>query len=151
MNYFAYLILLLVSWDALSQTPEERERLHQGVHDMRILMEQSDAEADAKARGSVIGLFTGGAGSDPAVASTEVMSISQMRQEMNQSFERVENMFPCLGANIDVDDGQAILICGDNVGTANNDNFEFDDSIDLSEDNSTNIYLPAPPTEEQEQ
>ena len=71
MKYLLYPILLLASWHALSQTPEERERLHRGVHDMRILMEQSQAEADAKARGAVIGLYTGGAGADPAVASTD--------------------------------------------------------------------------------
>lgn len=151
MKYLIYIVLLFASWEAMSQTPEERAQLHQNVHDMRILMEQSSAEADARARGAVIGLFTGGAGADPAVASTEIMSISQMRQEMNQSFERIENMFPCLGANIDVEDGQAILICGDNSGYAGNDNFEFDDSIDLSEDNSTNIYLPRPVAEEEEE
>ena len=151
MKYLTYLILLFISWEAMSQTPEERAQLHRNVHDMRILMEQSEAEAEARARGSIIGLFTGGAGSDPAVASTEVQSISQMRQEMNQSFERIENMFPCLGANIDIEDGQAILICGDNSGYAGNDNFEYDDSIDLSTDNSTHVYLPRPPAEEQEQ
>ncbi|MFQ5634310.1 MAG: hypothetical protein ACE5G3_03130, partial [Gammaproteobacteria bacterium] len=150
MNYLTFLILLFASWTALSETPEEREQLHRGVHDMRILMEQSGAEAEAKARGAVIGLFTGGAGANPAVAGNEVMSISQMRQEMNQSFERIENMFPCLGANIDVDDGQAILICGDNSGSARNDNFEYEDNdnFDLRRDESTHIYLPARPAEE---
>lgn len=151
MKHLTYMLLLIVSWDALSQTPEERAQLHQNVHDMRILMEQSSADADARARAAVIGLYTGGAAADPAVASTEVMSISQMRQEMNQSFERIENMFPCLGANIDVEDGQAILICGDNQGYAGNDNFEYEDNdtFDLRQDNSVNINLPPSPLEKE--
>ena len=150
MKYLIYVILLIASWDALSQTPEERAQMRQNVHDMRILMEQSQAEADAKARSALIGLYTGGAASDPAVASTEVMSISQMRQEMNQGFERIENMFPCLGANIDIQDGQAILICGDNSGYAGNDNFEYEtnDVYDLRQDNSVDINLPPSPLEE---
>lgn len=137
MKTLFLLIIALFAGTAFSETPEERAQLHQNVHNMRIRMEQSDAEAEAKARSALIALYAGGAGGGGAGGSaiagysSDVLSISQMRQEINQSFERTENMFPCLGANIDVQDGQAILICGDNSGLARNENTQSDDDVNV--------------------
>ncbi len=151
MKFLILSVLILSTGTAFAQTPEEQQQLHQNVHEMRILMEQSSAQAENKARNAVIGLFTGGAPGSSGSSMGDVQSITQMRREMNQSFERTENMFPCLGANIDVEDGQAILICGDNQGSVKNDNFEFSDNdgnsveenYSFQENHETNIYLPA--------
>ena len=146
MKTLIILIIALVTGAVLAENPEERAQLHQNVHNMRIRMEQADAEAAAKARSALIGLYAGGSeggvagGSAAAGYSSDVLSISQMRQEINQSFERTENMFPCLGANIDVQEGQAILICGDNSGLVRNENTETDDDV--------NINLPGYSSEE---
>lgn len=144
MKFLILSVLVLGAAAVFGETPEEQDQMHQRVHDMRVLMEDSNAQAENKARGAVIGLFTGGA-SGAAGGGGDVQSISQMRNEMNQSFERVENMFPCLGANVNVEEGQAILICGDNQGYAGNDNYEYSDNdhTTFQENNESNIYLPA--------
>ena len=151
MKFLILTALLLGALTAFGETPEEqRERTHRNVHEMRVLMEESDARAKNEARNAVIGLFAGGSPGSAGSGSGDVQSISQMRNELNQSFERIENMFPCLGANIDVDDGQAILICGDNQGYAKNDNFEVSerDEFTFEDNRKTNIYLPEAPAKE---
>jgi len=149
MKFFILSVLIFSAAAAFGETPEERNQMHQRVHDMRVLMEDSNAQAENKARGAVIGLFAGEAAGS-AGGGGDVQSISEMRNEMNQSFERIENMFPCLGANINVEEGQAILICGDNQGYAANDNFEYSDNdhTTFQENNESNIYLPAEPADE---
>ncbi len=160
MKFLILSVLLLAAATASGGTPEEREEMHRRVHDMRVLMEDSNAQAKNKARSALIGLFTRGAAGSAGSGGGDVQSISQMRNEMNQSFERIENMFPCLGASIDVQEGQAILICGDNTGSVNNDNFEYSDNDSIrfeeyhiqenyfQENRETNIYLPAEPAHE---
>lgn len=160
MKFLILSVLVLGAAAAFGGTLEERENMQQRVHDMRVLMEDSNAQAEHKARSALIGLFTGGAAGSAGGRGGDVQSISQMRNELNQSFERIENMFPCLGANIDVQEGQAILICGDNTGYVNNDNFEYSDNDSIKfeenyrqenyfqENHETNIYLPAEPTNE---
>jgi hypothetical protein len=144
MKFLIFSVLVLSAAAAFGETLAERDQMHQRVHDMRVLMEDSNAQAENKARSAVIGLFTGGAAGS-AGGGGDVQSISQMRNEMNQSFERIENMFPCLGASVNVEEGQAILICGDNQGYAGNDNFEYSDNdrTTFVEHNEANIYLPA--------
>ncbi len=150
MKFLILSVLILSTTATFAETPEEREQMHRNVNQMRILMEQSNAQAENKARSAVIGLFAGGSPGSAGSGTGDVQSISQMRNELNQSFDRIENMFPCLGANIDVEDGQAILICGDNQGSAKNDNFEFsdDDGDTFEENHQTNIFLPAEPATE---
>ncbi len=150
MKFLILSVLILGAGTASGETPEEREQIHRNVHEMRVLMEQSNAQAESKARNAVIGLFAGGSPGSAGYGTGDVQSISQMRNELNQSFERTANMFPCLGADIDVEDGQAILICGDNQGYAKNDNFEFsdDDGHTFEENHQTNIFLPTEPAKE---
>ena len=111
---------------------DDPAELHQNIHDMRILMEQSNANAEIDARNAVIGLYAGGSENAPG--------ISEMRRAINQSFQQLETRMPCLGAEVNVNDGQAILICGDNNGRASNDKQE---NI-----NQTTILVPPLPTEE---
>lgn len=133
MRTLLLIFITLVAGTVAAQSPEEREQLRENVHNMRVRMEQANAEAEAKARSALIALYAGGSASGSGGGSSgDVQSISQMRQEINQSFERTENMFPCLGANIDVEDGQAILICGDNSGYVNNENTQSDDDININ-------------------
>ncbi len=112
---------------------DDAAELHQNIHDMRILMEQSNAQAEYESRKAVIGLYAGGSKNAPG--------ISEMRKTINQSFQHLETRMPCLGAEVNVSDGgQAILICGDNNGLATNDKQE--------NTNETKIVLPPLPTEE---
>ncbi len=111
---------------------DDAAELHQNIHDMRILMEQSNAQAEFESRKAVIGLYAGGSKNAPG--------ISEMRKTINQSFQQLETRMPCLGAEVNVNDGQAILICGDNNGRASNDKQE--------NTNETKIVLPPLPTEE---
>jgi hypothetical protein len=112
---------------------DDAAELHQNIHDMRILMEQSNAQAEYESRKAVIGLYAGGSKNAPG--------ISEMRKTINQSFQQLETRMPCLGAEVNVSDGgQAILICGDNNGRASNDKQE--------NTNETKIVLPPLPTEE---
>jgi len=110
---------------------DDPAELHQNVHDLRILMEQSNAQAEFSARKAVIGLYAGGSENAPG--------ISEMRKIINQSLQQLESRMPCLGAEVNVTDGQAILICGDNNGQASNNKEQI---------NQTNIQLPPLPTEE---
>lgn len=151
MKFLILSALILHANGAFGEKPTEREQMHRNINEMRILMERSNAQAESKARGAVIGLFAGGSPGSAGSGNGDVQSITQMRNEINQSFERTANMFPCLGANINVEDGQAILICGDNQGSAKNDNFEYsDDDGDTFEENyETNIFLPTEPATEE--
>ncbi len=44
---------------------DDAAELHQNIHDMRILMEQSNAQAEYESRKAVIGLYAGGSKNAP--------------------------------------------------------------------------------------
>ncbi len=112
---------------------DDGAELHQNIHDMRILMEQSNAQTEFNARKAMIGVYVGGSKNAPG--------ISEMRKTINQSFRQLETRMPCLGAEVNVSDGgQAILICGNNNGLATNDK--------QVNTNENNIVLPPLPPEE---
>ncbi len=122
-------LLILVAGAASADASIDEAQLHQNVHDIRIAIERSEAEARAKAQNSTIGLF---------LNSEEMSSIPQMRRDMAESYRQmVEVRPPCMGAEVEVNEGQAILICGDNNGLVENENFESKDTYNI--DDSINI------------
>ena len=57
-----------------------------------------------------------------------------MRREMAEAYRNLmEIRPPCMGAEVNVNNGQAILICGDNSGLAENENFESQDTFNVDE------------------
>lgn len=125
MKNLTLTLLILVAGAASADASGDQAQLRQNVHDLRIAMERSDAEARAKAQGSTIGLF---------LDTEERSSIPQMRREMAEAYRQmVEVRPPCMGAEVNVTEGQAILICGDNNGLADNENFESQDTYNIDE------------------
>ena len=125
MKLLQLILIFLVAGAASADAPIDEAQLHQNVHDIRVAIERSDADARAKAQNSTIGLF---------LDTEERSSIPQMRREMAESYRQmVEVRPPCMGAEVEVNEGQAILICGDNSGIAENENFESQDTFNIDE------------------
>lgn len=125
MKNLTLTLLILVAGAASADASSDQAQLHQNVHDLRIAIERSEADARAKAQNSTIGLF---------LDSEEMSSIPQMRREMAEAYRQmVEVRPPCMGAEVEVNEGQAILICGDNTGLVENENFESQDTYSIDE------------------
>lgn len=106
------IVLLLVASAGAAQ--EEPVDMLTNVHEMRMLLENAAAQDESEARSSTIGAFFGG---DPGYSPS---AVGQMRRDMLDTFEYLEKKFPCVGAEMKIEEGQGILICGDNNGYAGN-------------------------------
>jgi hypothetical protein len=87
--------------------------LHRNIHEMRLIYEQEAAEAESRARQNTLSVVAD---------SDDDPSIPEMRRELGQSLEHMESRFQCLDVDVRGNEGNLILICGDNAGTAENSN-----------------------------
>ncbi len=100
--------------DADPATEPWVERL-QRLQQMRLRLEQDMAEYFGQARA---GAASGGSPQAPA-GGTEVR---QMRQDMAASLERLEDRFRCLDVDLNGNNGNVVLVCGDNHGPVSTNN-----------------------------
>lgn len=107
---------------------EQEQQLRRNLRQMRQIVEQESAQAAALARGSTAGII---------VNPSDSPSLGVLREQLARSMERLEDR--CFGLEAKADNGNVIVICGDNAGTAENANVR--NSAD------TTVVLPpaAPP------
>ena len=101
----------------------DAERRH-AVRQMRLIIEQEQAQANAAARASAHGLH---------IETADSPGIGAMREQLARSLERLEER--CFGMQNEVQGGNLIVICGDNSGRAENAN--------VHQSHSTHLLLPA--------
>lgn len=104
---------------------EQQHQLRRNLRQMRELFERDKSQSEAAARGNTGGIY---------VNPSDAPSVGMMREQLARSMERLENR--CFGIEAKAQNGNVILICGDNSGTADNQ------IIRSSED--TTIVLPPP-------
>jgi hypothetical protein len=107
---------------------EEEQQLRRNLRQMRELFERDKSQNEAAARGNTGGIY---------VNPSDAPSVGMLREQLARSMERLENR--CFGIEAKAQNGNVILICGDNSGTADNQ------IIRSSED--TTIVLPPPASE----
>ena len=97
---------------------EEEAQLRRNLNQMRRVLEQENAQAEAIARGS-----TGAIRVNPSDAP----SLGTMREQLANQMERLEDR--CFGLDAKAENGNVIVICGDNSGRADNTNIRSGDTI----------------------
>jgi hypothetical protein len=99
---------------AAAEAPSARQepaQLQRNIHDIRAVLERERAHLEANKRMNAPGLV---------IESRDSPGIGAMREQLARSLERLENR--CFGIDMNVQDGNAILICGNNNGEAQNAN-----------------------------
>lgn len=90
---------------------EQEQQLRRNLRQMRQIIEQESAQAAAQARGSTQGII---------VNPSDSPSLGVLREQLARSMERLEDR--CFGLEAKAENGNVIVICGDNAGTAENAN-----------------------------
>ncbi len=89
---------------------EQEQQLRRNLRQMREMFERDKANSDAASRGNTSGIYVNPADSP---------SVGMMREQLARSMERLENR--CFGIEAKATNGNVIMICGDNSGTADNE------------------------------
>lgn len=89
---------------------EEEQQLRRNLRQMREMFERDKANSDNASRGNTSGIYVNPADSP---------SVGMMREQLARSMERLENR--CFGIEAKATNGNVIMICGDNSGTADNE------------------------------
>lgn len=98
-------------WGAEPAPQPEPAQLQRNIHDIRVVLDRERAHVEGAARINAMPLV---------VESSDAPSLGAMREQLARSLERLENR--CFGIDMNVKDGNAILICGNNNGAAENAN-----------------------------
>ncbi|WP_421863381.1 hypothetical protein [Motiliproteus sp.] len=123
MKIHVFSLLVLLSGAAMAETmppgadqppPVDPviERL-QSLQSMRLRLEQDWANYLQSARSN-----TGAQPIQPGSAP----EVRQMRQEVNQNLARMEERFRCLDVDLKGNNGNVVLVCGDNNGGISTNN-----------------------------
>ncbi len=88
------------------------ERL-QSLQQMRMRLEQDMADYLGNARANI--------GAQPVQAASSP-DLRQMRQDVAANMERLEDRFRCLDVDIQGNNGNVVLVCGDNYGPVSTNN-----------------------------
>lgn len=111
---------------AQPQAGQPPAQLQRNIHDIRLIVDRERAQLEGGLRGN---------GGQLIVESRDAPSIGAMREQLAQSLERLENR--CFGIDVNVTDGNAILICGNNNGTA--------ESANVTTSARTTVIVAPPP------
>jgi C4-dicarboxylate-specific signal transduction histidine kinase len=103
------------------------QQLQRNLHDIRAALDREASQLEGVARASAARLVV-----DPK----DSPGIGAMREQLTQSLEHLESR--CLGIDVNVKDGNAVLICGNNNGTA--------ESANVTTTTRTTIAVPSPPS-----
>jgi len=106
---------------------QQEQQLRRNLHQMRQIIEQEAAQSAANARNSTGPIY---------VNTADSPSLGALREQLARSMERLEDR--CFGLEAKAENGNVIVICGDNAGTAENANIR--NSAD------TTVVLPQQPT-----
>jgi hypothetical protein len=112
-------------WAAESDNKPDPAQLQRNLHEMRAVIERERAQQDATARANTTQL---------RADSLDAPGIGTMRAQLTQSLQHLENR--CFGIDMNVKDGNAILICGNNNGSADNST--------VKSTSQTTVLLPQP-------
>lgn len=85
----------------------------QSLQNMRLRLEQDWSSYLQSARSNT--------GSQP-IQQGSTPEVRQMRQEVNQNLARMEERFRCLDVDLKGNNGNVVLVCGDNNGGINTNN-----------------------------
>jgi len=107
---------------------EQEQSLRRNLRQMREMFERDKANSDTAARGNTSGIYVNPADSP---------SVGMMREQLARSMERLENR--CFGIEAKAVNGNVIMICGNNSGTADNE-------IIRSSADTTIVLPPQPAT-----
>jgi hypothetical protein len=107
------------------QAAQQAAQLQRNIHDIRRIVDSERAQLDGALRGNAGPLVIG---------SRDAPGIGTMREQLVQSLERLENR--CFGIDVTVNDGNAILICGNNNGAA--------ESANVTNAANTTVVLASP-------
>jgi hypothetical protein len=108
--------------------PETAQQLQRNVHDIRVALDRERAQLEANKRANAPGLV---------VESRDAPGIGLMRQQLAQQLEHLESR--CFGIDVEVHEGNAMVICGSNNGEAENSN--------VTTDARTTVVVVPPPSE----
>lgn len=125
--------LTLAATRAAADEPNEQQvaaQLQRNIHDIRAVLERERAQNEANKRANVRPLV---------IESIDSPGIGLMREQIAQSFERLENR--CFGIDVEVQGGNALVICGNNNGQAENSN--------VTTDARATVVVVPPPSAEQ--
>jgi hypothetical protein len=115
--------------EAAAQAAERAAQLQRNLHDMRLVIDRERAQQDGALRVNAAPLV---------IDSRDAPGIGRMREQLAQSLERLESR--CFGIDVNVQDGNAILICGSNNGTAEGSN------VTSSAQTTVVVPPPSPPS-----
>lgn len=93
------------------QSAEEAAQLQRNIHDMRRIFDGERAQLDGALRGNSGGIV---------VDSRDAPGIGTLREQLARSLERLESR--CFGIDVEVNEGNAVVICGSNYGRTDNSN-----------------------------
>jgi|SRR5688572_26771058 hypothetical protein len=136
LQVLAVALTLAAAARAAADEPSEQQaaaQLQRNIHDIRAILERERAQSDANRRANVRPLV---------IESRDSPGIGLMREQIAQSFERLENR--CFGIDVEVQEGNAMVICGNNHGQAENSNVTTDARATVVIVPPTSAEQPAP-------
>lgn len=133
LKVLAVALTLAAAARAAAAEPSEAEasaQLQRNIHNIRAVLESERAQIEANKRMSSPGLV---------VESRDAPGIGLMREQLAQKLEHIESR--CFGIDVEVHEGNAMVICGNNNGEAENSN--------VTTDARTTVVVVPPPSPEQ--
>lgn len=104
---------------AAAQQPNDQAqaaaRLQRNIHDIRTVLERERAQSEANKRANMRPLV---------IESRDSPGIGLMREQLALKLEHLESR--CFGIDVTVQEGNAMVICGNNNGAAENSNVTTD-------------------------
>lgn len=98
--------------NAATSADQELQRL-QALQNMRLRLEQDWAGYLQAARNNA---------SAQPIATGATPEVAEMRQQVTHNLERLEDRFRCLDVDLNGNNGNVVLICGDNNGRVDTNN-----------------------------
>jgi hypothetical protein len=118
LGVLAVALTLAAAVSAGAQEPSEQQaaaELQRNIHNLRAVLERDRAQLEANKRMNSPGLV---------VESRDSPGIGLMREQLAQKLEHLESR--CFGIDVNVQEGNAMVICGNNTGEAQNANVTTD-------------------------
>lgn len=102
---------------------QERQALLQRMYAMRVRFEQERAAAENQARANV----QLAARSNPRIQDSP--TVSGLRAQTTAQLSRFESQFQCLDVDLEGNNGNTVVICGDNTGDISGSNVSAERDI----------------------
>lgn len=132
LKLLAAAVALAAAAGAAADEPSAQQaaaQLQRNIHDIRAVLERERAQSEANKRANVRPLV---------IESRDSPGIGLMREQLAQKLEHLESR--CFGIDVNVQEGNAMVICGNNNGRAENSN--------VTTDARTTVVVAPPPSPE---